>query len=68
MPVGCIITDSTGKLLATGANETNDRKDSSRHCEIVAIERVIKERGQEALRTCILAVYMADFSFPHRPK
>ncbi len=41
VPVGCVIVDSDGKVVASAGNETNVERNATRHCEIVAIDEVL---------------------------
>mmetsp|Transcript_20217 Transcript_20217/g.64117 ORF Transcript_20217/g.64117 Transcript_20217/m.64117 type:complete len:201 (+) Transcript_20217:90-692(+) len=57
VPVGCILVDrSTNAVVARGANDTNRSRNGTRHCELVATDAVLKERGPEAIRGCRLYV------------
>jgi tRNA(Arg) A34 adenosine deaminase TadA len=42
VPVGCIIVNkSTNTIVSVGRNETNEKNDGTRHCEIVAIDHLL---------------------------
>lgn len=44
VPVGCVIIDTTTKkIISRGHNLTNETNDATRHCEFIAIERLIKD-------------------------
>ena len=42
VPVGAIIIDSSGKIIATGTNERESKSDPTAHAEIVAIRKAAK--------------------------
>lgn len=43
VPVGCIIVSKSKQLIvAVGRNETNEFNDGTRHCELVAIDSLVK--------------------------
>eukprot|EP00922_Rhytidocystis_sp_ex-Travisia-forbesii_P071074 GHVS01106071.1.p1 GENE.GHVS01106071.1~~GHVS01106071.1.p1 ORF type:complete len:323 (-),score=78.94 GHVS01106071.1:607-1575(-) len=44
--VGCVFVDSNTKEVVAGArNETNRYQNATRHCELVAIDRIIRKYG-----------------------
>jgi len=44
VPVGCIIVrKSTQNIVSVGKNETNEKNDGTRHCEIVAIDQLVAD-------------------------
>jgi tRNA-specific adenosine deaminase 2 len=46
VPVGCIIVHSeSGDVVSVGSNQTNETNNGTRHCEIVAIERLLAKTG-----------------------
>merc|ERR1712217_81428 len=49
VPVGCVFVDrSTHEVLALGGNQTNRSRNGTRHCEMVAIDVLIKAHGISA--------------------
>jgi tRNA(Arg) A34 adenosine deaminase TadA len=38
VPVGCVIVNRAGDVVACGRNQTNEFNNGTRHCELVAIE------------------------------
>uniref|UniRef100_A0A7S1RN42 CMP/dCMP-type deaminase domain-containing protein n=1 Tax=Alexandrium catenella TaxID=2925 RepID=A0A7S1RN42_ALECA len=57
VPVGCILVDrSTREVVARGANDTNRSRNGTRHCELVATDALLQDRGLEAIRGCRLYV------------
>lgn len=46
VPVGCIIVHTfSGEVVSEGSNQTNETNNGTRHCEIVAIERLLNKTG-----------------------
>ncbi len=56
VPVGAVITDSTGKVIAAAGNKTMERKDPTGHAEINVIRQAAKILGSERLIDCDLYV------------
>jgi tRNA(adenine34) deaminase len=56
VPVGCVIVDSTGKVIATGQNRRERDEDPTAHAEIVAIRAAGQVLGTWRLERCALAV------------
>jgi tRNA(adenine34) deaminase len=56
VPVGCVITDKWGKILAAAGNSTLGGCDPTAHAEIVAIRAAAKALGSERLVDCDLYV------------
>ena len=47
VPVGCIIAHrGTGKVVSEGSNETNMTNNGTRHCELIAIEKLLNQQGK----------------------
>ena len=43
VPVGCIIvSQKSQRIVAVGKNQTNERNDGTRHCELVAIDSLVQ--------------------------
>ncbi len=45
VPVGCVIIDSDGRILASGHNERELSGDPTAHAEIIALRRAAEARG-----------------------
>lgn len=56
VPVGAIILNSEGEVIATGANQRELLKDPIAHAEIVAIKSAAKSLGTWRLDGCTLVV------------
>mmetsp|Transcript_1590 Transcript_1590/g.3291 ORF Transcript_1590/g.3291 Transcript_1590/m.3291 type:complete len:215 (+) Transcript_1590:97-741(+) len=49
VPVGCVFVDRvSGAILARGGNRTNLLRNGTRHCEMVAMDALLKLHGPEA--------------------
>ena len=56
VPVGCVITDSNGKIIASGKNRMNEKSDACSHAEIEAIRMAEEVVGDWRLDGCTLYV------------
>ena len=56
VPVGAVVTDATGKVLARAGNEVEARHDASAHAEILALRAAAAARGGKFLADCTLTV------------
>ena len=56
VPVGAIILDKSGEVIATGVNQREMVGNPVAHAEIVAIERAAKSLGSWRLDECVLVV------------
>lgn len=56
VPVGAVILDSAGQVIATGRNEKELHRDPTAHAEIVAIREAARQRGDWRLEDCTLVV------------
>jgi tRNA(Arg) A34 adenosine deaminase TadA len=56
VPVGAVITDAAGKLLASAGNRTRERCDPTAHAEMLAIRDACAALGSERLIGCTLTV------------
>lgn len=62
VPIGCVIFDNDGQVIARGSNRTNERKNATCHAEFIAFETLNKiQRGRESegwpcFKTCTLCV------------
>ncbi|MBO7422559.1 MAG: nucleoside deaminase [Oscillospiraceae bacterium] len=56
VPVGCIITDSEGNIIARGSNRSRETMDATAHAEIEAIREASKVIGDWHLDGCTIYV------------
>ncbi|MBN2761242.1 MAG: nucleoside deaminase [Rhodobacteraceae bacterium] len=56
VPVGAVIVDDSGTVIATEGNRTRERNDPTAHAEILAIRAACARLGQERLTGCDLYV------------
>lgn len=56
VPVGCVITDGEGRLLASGRNRRNANSDATAHAEVDAIRAACAKRGDWHLDDCAIYV------------
>ena len=56
VPIGAVIVDKTGKIIARAGNETRAANDPTGHAEILAIRRACAVLGVERLNGCDLYV------------
>ena len=56
VPVGAIILNGAGEIIATGHNERELNNDSTAHAEIVAIRRACEILGEWRLEDCTIVV------------
>jgi tRNA(adenine34) deaminase len=56
VPVGAVVTDNCGKILAVAGNRTLSDRDPTAHAEILAIRAAAKALGSERLVDCDLYV------------
>ena len=56
VPIGAVVLDSRGELIATGCNERELLGDPTAHAEVVAIRRAAQEVGEWRLTGCTLVV------------
>ncbi len=56
VPVGAVILNSSGDIVATGTNERELHKDPSAHAEVVAIRKAAQEIGDWRLDSHTLVV------------
>ena len=55
VPIGCVFTID-GTVVAEGRNEVNKRKNPTAHAEIVCIEEINKEHGEDYFRDAVVYV------------
>lgn len=56
IPVGCLITDGEGSVIAVGRNRREERRDATAHAEVEAIRAACEQRGDWHLDDCTLYV------------
>ena len=56
VPVGAVVTDKAGKVLARAGNEVEARHDPSAHAEMLALRAAAQHLGQTRLGDCTLTV------------
>ena len=56
VPVGCVITDSDGAVIARGRNRREARRSVTGHAEMEALEQACALRGDWRLEDCTLYV------------
>ncbi len=56
VPIGAVVLDASGKLVAVGRNDREAVHDPTGHAEIVALRRAGAELGSWNLSGCTLAV------------
>ncbi len=56
VPVGAVITDATGSIIAAAGNRTRELHDPSAHAEMLAIRAACAALGSERLVGCDLHV------------
>ncbi|MBL6457023.1 nucleoside deaminase [Belnapia sp. T6] len=56
VPVGAVVTDAAGRVLARAGNEVEARHDPSAHAEVLALRAAAAVRGDKFLTDCTLTV------------
>src|SRR5689334_597351 len=56
VPVGALVLDAEGRVLATGANIREQQADPTGHAEVVALRAAAAARGEWRLEGCTLVV------------
>ena len=56
VPVGAVVVDRSGDVLARGGNEVEARGDPSAHAELLALRAAASRRGEKRLDDCDLWV------------
>ena len=56
VPVGAVVTDAAGHVLARAGNEVEARHDPSAHAELLALRAAAAGRGTKFLADCTLTV------------
>lgn len=56
VPVGAVVTDAAGQVLARAGNEVEARQDPTAHAEMLAMRAAAARRGAKRLADCTLTV------------
>ncbi|MBX6746985.1 MAG: nucleoside deaminase [Acetobacteraceae bacterium] len=56
VPVGAVVTDAVGRVLARAGNRVEERHDASAHAELLALRAAAEARGEKVLPDCTLTV------------
>ncbi|MGE0239990.1 MAG: nucleoside deaminase, partial [Parvibaculaceae bacterium] len=56
VPIGCVIVDQSGNVMARAGNRTLELKDPTAHAELLAIREAAAKLGSERLVSCDLYV------------
>jgi tRNA(Arg) A34 adenosine deaminase TadA len=56
VPIGCVIVDQSGNVVAKAGNRTLELKDPTAHAELLAIREAAARQGSERLVGCDLYV------------
>ena len=56
VPVGALIVDGAGNLLAQAGNRTETDRSATAHAELIAIAEACRKRGSRRLNDCTLYV------------
>ena len=56
VPVGAVVLDGAGEVLAQAGNEVEARRDASAHAELLALRAASAARGEPRLPDCDLVV------------
>lgn len=56
VPVGAVVVDDAGRVIATGRNEREGTHDPTAHAEVVALRAAAAARGDWNLEGCALVV------------
>jgi tRNA(adenine34) deaminase len=56
IPIGAVLVDPYGKIIAEAYNEREIKKDPTAHAEVLALKRASEARGQWRLTGCTLVV------------
>ncbi|MFL1463017.1 nucleoside deaminase [Roseococcus sp. DSY-14] len=56
VPVGAVVSDARGRVLARAGNEVEARRDPTAHAEMLALRAAAAARGAKHLEGCTLTV------------
>jgi tRNA(Arg) A34 adenosine deaminase TadA len=56
VPVGAVVTDAAGRILARAGNRVEEGHDPTAHAELLALRAAAQARGEKVLPDCTLTV------------
>jgi tRNA(adenine34) deaminase len=56
IPIGAVVVDATGKIIAEAYNEREINRDPTAHAEVLALKRASEARGEWRMVGCTLVV------------
>jgi tRNA(Arg) A34 adenosine deaminase TadA len=56
VPVGAVVTDAAGRILAAAGNRVEELHDACAHAELLALQAAARARGEPRLPDCTLHV------------
>jgi tRNA(adenine34) deaminase len=56
IPVGAVVTDATGQVLAAAGNRTEAARNPALHAELLVLQEAAAARGEKFLADCTLTV------------
>jgi tRNA(Arg) A34 adenosine deaminase TadA len=56
IPVGAVVTDAAGQVLAAAGNRTEAARNPALHAELVVLQQAAAARGEKFLADCTLTV------------
>ncbi|HET9148055.1 MAG TPA: nucleoside deaminase, partial [Acetobacteraceae bacterium] len=56
VPVGAVVTDEAGAVLAAAGNRVEERRDPAAHAEMLALQEAAARLGNKFLADCTLTV------------
>ena len=56
VPVGAVVCDASGAVLARAGNRVEEERDPSAHAEMLALREAARRRGAKHLAGCVLHV------------
>jgi tRNA(Arg) A34 adenosine deaminase TadA len=56
VPVGAVVTDEAGRIIAAAGNQVEADADPSAHAELLALRDAARQRGAKFLADCTLTV------------
>ena len=67
IPVGCVITNSDGRIIGRGRNRREETHDATAHAELEAIREACEALGDWRLEGCSLFVTLEPCPMPAFP-
>lgn len=56
VPVGAVIVDETGKVIAKAANQVEKKQDMTAHAEMLALKKAFLKKGEKKLPKCSIFI------------